>query len=434
MATVPTGRMERELRKQYLTWVKTLAPTDNLVQRIDQYQRDSLALMNKMGGQVASLGALADFPAPKLLDLDPVAGVVYSDMKQAAIQAGIATGLNARTTARAMLNAGMDKSYRRLERLARTETVRAYWKNTWDSAAGLGLVMVWSSEKGPRTCHYCDSRDGLVVEDPSIRDHPNGRCTLLPMLPSRVDYKGTLQSAKSNATPEINKDPSWAKPSTTKPTPARQVKSNLAQKQPDIVPPTNPRIIKSMKDMDDFAKGMPTSSQLGAKAAQVLDDYAKGSAYAVNSVLRGAKAIRGRAIDARTKAYSKKFTKDMDKMMDASIIPEDVRVVRALGADAFGGLDELQKLAGGIYKDKGYMSTSLAEKTSKGIYDVADAVDMEIIVPKGSRGVYMAGESYLRSERELLLDRGTNLAVKSVTYNERTKRWQVKATVVPGPR
>src|SRR5690606_37876681 len=89
--------------------------------------------------------------------------------------------------------AGMDKSFRKLNRIARTETVRAYWKNSWYSVEGLGLVMVWSAEKGPRTCDWCLSRDGMVVTSRTIQDHPNGRCTLLPMLPSRVKYKGAIE-------------------------------------------------------------------------------------------------------------------------------------------------------------------------------------------------------------------------------------------------
>jgi hypothetical protein len=193
-------------------------------------------------------------------------------------------------------------------------------------------------------------------------------------------------------------------------------------------------VIKSVKDMESFGSQMPAPSTLGANGAKVMDDYAKGTAYTANAVLRGQKTYRGRTIDARTKTYTKGFTKDMDKMMDASLVPEDVKVVRAVQADAFGGIEELKKLAGGIYQDKGYMSTSLADKVSGDIYNVKDAIDMDITVPKGTRALYMAGESYLKNERELLLDRGTRLAVESVTYDERTKKWKLKATVVPGPR
>lgn len=207
MPTIPTTRMERELRKLYLQWLVGVPDNEaDLAGYVGKFQADSERVISKLGGAIAANGALADFPAPKLLTLSPVAGVIYDDMKQAAIQASIQAGLNARDTARQMFNAGMDKSYRRLERLARTETVSAYWKNSWDSIADLpAIVMVWGSEESKRTCEYCLSRDGLVIEDGNIRDHPNGRCTPIPTLRSRVKYKGTLQSDGS-----VFMDPRWA--------------------------------------------------------------------------------------------------------------------------------------------------------------------------------------------------------------------------------
>jgi hypothetical protein len=205
--TIPTGALERKLRKLYLQWLagvpKHEADTDAY---LGVFEKKSRALITRMGGQVASLGALAGFPVPKTLELSPRAGVIYDEMKQAAISAGITAGLNSKDVARQMLNAGLDKNYRKLERLARTETVSAYWKNSWDSIADLPLlVMVWGAENGHRTCDYCLSRDGLVVEDGNIRDHPNGRCTPIPTLRSQVKYKGTLQPDGS-----VTMDPAWA--------------------------------------------------------------------------------------------------------------------------------------------------------------------------------------------------------------------------------
>lgn len=200
--------MEVELRKLYLGWIVGLSMDDpNLQDKLASFQRRSTALIERLGGQAASLGALADFPVPKTLELSPYVGKVYDQMQQAAISASITAGLNSRDAAQAMFRAGMDKSYRRLERLARTETVSAYWKNQWDSVADLPLlVMVWSSEESKRTCDYCLSRDGLVVDDSSIRDHPNGRCTLVPTLRSQVKYKGTLQPDGS-----VDMDPAWSR-------------------------------------------------------------------------------------------------------------------------------------------------------------------------------------------------------------------------------
>jgi hypothetical protein len=206
MGTVPTGKLERELRAHYLRWLAGVTRhMDDLPAYINQFENSSRALIKQLGGRTASLGALAGFPAPRTLELSPVAGVVYDQMRQAAIKAGIGVGLNPSDTARQMLNAGLDTSFRRLNRLARTETVSAYWKNQWDSAAGLPtIVMVWGAENSKRTCDYCQSRDGLVVEDPWIRDHPNGRCTLIPTPRSQVRYKGTLQADGS-----VYMDPAW---------------------------------------------------------------------------------------------------------------------------------------------------------------------------------------------------------------------------------
>lgn len=436
MPTIPTQSLEQELRKLYLRWLSGVSvDSDNVAGKISDFQRQSESLISRMGGQVARLGALGDFPAPKYLELSPYAGKVYDQMQQAAIQAGIMTGISSKETARAMFNAGMDKSYRRLERLARTETTNAYWKNAFDSVADLpALVMLWGSEDGPRTCAWCRERDGLVMDSPNLRDHPNGRCTPIPMLRSRVEYRGSISPDN-----RIYYDDRWGKatPSRTtnpQPTPVQDVDVDLAQTQLDPVPPTNPRVIKSMKDMDDFGKGMIDPTSVGPASKTWVEDYIAGTAYQTNAVLRGQKAYLGRPIDARTKAYVKKTTKDADRLFDQSLVPEDVKVVRALRADAFGGEDKLRELAGTIYQDKGYMSTSLADKVSSSVYSVADAVEMEIVVPKGTRAVYMAGNSYLRSERELLLDRGTKLAVQSATYDERKKKWLVKAVVVPGPR
>ena len=142
MATVPTNRLERELRKLYLQWLAKLPNQKDVPSYIDKFQRDSTRLISRMGGQVASLGALADFPVPRTLELSPHVGTVYDEMKQAAIKASITAGLNSKDAARQMLNAGLDKSYRRLERLARTETVSAYWKNSWDSVADLPLLVM----------------------------------------------------------------------------------------------------------------------------------------------------------------------------------------------------------------------------------------------------------------------------------------------------
>jgi hypothetical protein len=191
---VPTGTLERELRAAYLRWLRGLPNAADIEVYLKQFQRQAETIIAVYGGQAASLGALAGFPVPRTLSLPPdVVQNIFEDMYKSAVSASITAGLNARDVARAMLNAGMDKGYSQLERLARTETVNQYWTNQWDSVRDLDLVMLWSTEESDRTCDECIERDGLVVWDESIRDHPNGRCTLKPTAISRVDYIGTLQ-------------------------------------------------------------------------------------------------------------------------------------------------------------------------------------------------------------------------------------------------
>lgn len=212
MPTIPTGRMERELRALYLRWLAGVTMDGDVNGKVDLFERQSKDLIEKLGGRTAALGALAGFPVPKRLDLSPHVGTIYSDMKQAAIQAGMSIGLGATDVAQQMFRLGMDKSFNRLNRLARTETVSSYWKNAWDSIADLPLlVMVWGSEDGPRTCAWCRERDGLVMDSPNLRDHPNGRCTPIPMLRSEVKYRGSISADGS-----LHYDPAWNRPKTAR--------------------------------------------------------------------------------------------------------------------------------------------------------------------------------------------------------------------------
>lgn len=208
MPTIPTGKLERELRALYLRWLRGVSlDSTNLPGKIESFWKQSQKLIAREGGRVAMLGALGDFPAPRYLELSPYAGAVYDQMQMAAIQAGISIGQGARETAQKMFAAGLDKSFRRLERLARTETVNAYWKNAWGSIADLpDLVMVWGAESGKRTCDWCLERDGMVIDGASVRDHPNGRCTPIPTLRSQVRYRGSVASDGS-----IYYDSAWDK-------------------------------------------------------------------------------------------------------------------------------------------------------------------------------------------------------------------------------
>ncbi|WNM75051.1 hypothetical protein SEA_MORRIGAN_6 [Microbacterium phage Morrigan] len=350
MGTVPTGQMERELRKLYLRWVTGLTiDSSDLPGKIAAFQAQSEALIARLGGRTAALGALGDFPAPRLLQLSPHAGTVYDQMQQAVIQAGILTGISSKDAAQQMFRAGMDKSYRRLERLARTETTSAYWKNSWDSIADLpALVMVWSSERGPRTCQWCDARDGLVVDDPNIRDHPNGRCTLIPTLRSQVNYKGTLQPDGS-----VTMDPRWAAqktkgakaqpsagpttaeqrdPMSTKRNPAAPSQAEPAQRV--TAPAPAPQPVAEVRTFGQDVTPKVRKERIQAGDWRYVDDRGQRAAVLLQNDYRAEQAIKKMAkamregSDTRVaipKAWSKEFTGSVTDVAGAKYTEAQVR-------------------------------------------------------------------------------------------------------------
>lgn len=393
MATIPTGQTEQELRKLYLKWLTGVGKSKNLPQYIDKFQRDSQTLIEKMGGRVAMLGALADFPVPERLDLDPVIGTIYSDMQQAAIQAGIMAGLNARTVADGMLRAGMDKSYRRLERLARTEIVRAYWKNAWDSIDGLGLVMVWGAERGPRTCQWCLERDGLVMDSPDLRDHPNGRCTPLPTHPSQVKYKGSIDSGGN-----IYQDPKWGKDSSL----------------PESLGPGSYR----EASYDDDSLPSMFTDEWGDDIENEAASYYGGDGYKIiNKGLREKgkvpKDVRGLADELRS-------------IIRQGQTSENLIVHRGMGEPGLarmfglerdwtkGGDFPFETLVGKAFTEKGFLSTwapGAGLNTQSSFIDNA-AVMWDISLPAGTRGSKLGG---LAGENEFLIPPGANLVIHNVT-------------------
>lgn len=318
MPTIPTNPLEAAMRAQYLQWLAGLPAHENdVASYIAQYQKDSLALISRMGGRVAALGkwAEAEFPVPKTLDLSPVAGVIYDSMQQAAISAGITAGLGSTDVARQMLNAGLGKNFNRLNRLARTETVSAYWKNAFDSTTDLpDIVMVWGSEESKRTCDYCRSRDGLVIEDGNIRDHPQGRCTPIPTLRSKVNYKGTLEPDGS-----VTMDPRWGKPAA-RPTPLPEDSVPTATQKDVLSGKSNPAAPSTASSINKSGRSVPTevkaseaikpaeqhsvktfASQVSAKTAKTrvaegdwryIDDRKKRAVALLQNDFRAEKAVK----------------------------------------------------------------------------------------------------------------------------------------------
>lgn len=400
MPTIPTGKLERELRRLYMQWVHQLPNHQrDLHDYVAKFQRDSIALIERMGGDVARLGALADFPAPKRLDLSLHVGTIYSDMELAAISAQIGTGLNPTDTARALVRSGVDKSYRRLERLARTETVRAYWKNAWDSIDGLGLVMVWGSEDGPRTCAWCRERDGMVMDSPDLRDHPNGRCTPIPMLPSMVEYKGSV-----DASGRIYQDPAWSKGKL------------VEQTTPQDVYEFEEVTAKQALGLSRKHKDLTADQQMWTRK------------YQANGYSRLNRALRDNVSKARV--IHEDFIRELDSVFTP--LTQGVRVKRGQGFNAMLealGIDpgdrdpekwDIKGKIGAVLKQNGYYSASTNEKVAVSfLKNGGFLIDVE--VPPGVGAHFLKTGDSLDKESELLLERGLMLTL-------------TKADLIPDPR
>ena len=192
MGTVPTRYVEDALRAYYLAWLQGLSTvTDSeLSAYIMEFEAKATEIINREGTKVARRGADPGFPAPKVIPMDVDPSKIFDDVRRLAVQAGIGAGLQSKETARMMFKQGMQGKYWELERFARTETTNAYWQHQWRQVEDLDLVLVWSAESSKRTCPYCLAKDGLLVKDKTLRDHPNGRCTLLPKLPDSVPLRG----------------------------------------------------------------------------------------------------------------------------------------------------------------------------------------------------------------------------------------------------
>lgn len=120
------------------------------------------------------------------------------------------------------------------------------------------------------------------------------------------------------------------------------------------------------------------------------------------------------------------------RRLDAAMKPssDDLIVTRHVGADAFGlkdsALAQIESLVGKKIRDDAYSSTALGSPYAGGL----GGVTMHIAVPKGTPMVNVAGLSNNPHEREILLDRGIELAVAKVTKNGRFG-YDVHAVVLP---
>ncbi|WP_030044834.1 ADP-ribosyltransferase, partial [Streptomyces resistomycificus] len=126
---------------------------------------------------------------------------------------------------------------------------------------------------------------------------------------------------------------------------------------------------------------------------------------------------------------------EMDKVMGARPVPEDIMIVRGTGVDHIRidgrPLKSPLEMEGGVFDDKAYTSTALG-KTPPPPFD-QKPVHMHLRVAKDTPALWIDHLSKYPGERELLLASGSKYKVTRVFMDEADGKWHVYGEVLPRP-
>ena len=180
MNRIRTSKLERTLTGVYRRWLATCdsgTPTRSDIQRLHT-ELDKFFATD--GAYLENLNKQVQFPRTVDRQLIQQTDRILTRFEEKAIQGGILAGLHPTVTAQSMSHY-TDEALYSLRRLVRTETVRAMWQDQRQAIQDIpGMALAWVCEP-TRACPKCKARDGLIVDNPNVYDHPNGRCTLAPV-------------------------------------------------------------------------------------------------------------------------------------------------------------------------------------------------------------------------------------------------------------
>ena len=115
--------------------------------------------------------------------LDKGAGYSIKEAVMNVLKDGIAQGKNPEEIARDMMRLGYSSRKHALL-VARTEVMRAYRISTKETYEANGVEkVIWCASESSGTCAACWAMDGRAFDlDKLPNDHPNGRCTIVPVI------------------------------------------------------------------------------------------------------------------------------------------------------------------------------------------------------------------------------------------------------------
>ncbi|GHD98933.1 ADP-ribosyltransferase [Streptomyces alanosinicus] len=172
---------------------------------------------------------------------------------------------------------------------------------------------------------------------------------------------------------------------------------------------------------EDFMKGLDRETRSGVVTYS-------GSAYdPINNHLRYGTDVPQHILDT---------IKNMDEIMDARPVPEDIMVVRGTGVGHIevGGhpIDSPLDMIGGTFDDKAFTSTALGESPPPPFNQ--KPVWMHLRVPKDTPALWLEPITLVKDERELLLAKGSFYKVTRVFFDEAHNKWHVYGEVLPRPK
>ena len=211
--------------------------------------------------------------------------------------------------------------------------------------------------------------------------------------------------------------------------------------------------------VDNYYNVTNSELSLTEEELKVLDDYGEGSYSIINGVERYEEGsdgwnrlLRNYGNDVSRFEKAKEQSKELSKALSKFNLDDDIVVHRVIRDPSYltddVSIDGLKKLKGEVITEKGFTSTSLSYQ-SKFEGGSKNAVHMEMVLPKGTKGAYI--DKYVaKNEYEFLLDKNTKYkvldvgerTVKVTKYDLKNRQWievdkperYMKVQVIPGKK
>lgn len=269
----------------------------------------------------------------------------------------------------------------------------------WYRGKQVGYVR-WLTDPTSNVCPVCIANEaqgaipaGTPFEsgDEDTPAHDRCRCAVVP--------------AEQTATPE--------QPAAPEPVPGPGPAAEDAEAEPEPEP-FDPAGFATAGDARQWLDGH--TPDLTPEQAAAVTWYTGPGAYEANGPIRSGADLPDDVA---------KQVAALDSAMQP--LPEDLQLTRMTDLGAFPGTVDLTSLAGQMIADPAFISTSLGAP----VKDAGTDVLMHIGAPKGTPAVITGDLSKMPKQREIILARGTRLAVTRVEQGD-NGLWEMWLMVIPG--